>query len=433
MNIFERLLCNIGWKVKIMTLSGSFIVGIIIVAAVGSLSLIQNHNQLQAALSSSYESESVSQSQSYLNGILIDQEKRTWSVIYLMSAVTAIGIFFAIVSGFYFGRLLSNPLAKVESAMARIAIGDLQIKMDNAGSDEVGRIVMSVSSTVNKLHGILSQVNAGSNQIISEADTVKDMADRFAKVTNISENAIENIQSNMTETMSRTDEVSVILTTLVSEADQVTQSAGTSSQQLASTMEKYQSFQSSMEETAEMTKELTVEAERISYITQTISDISEQTNLLALNAAIEAARAGEHGRGFAVVADEVRGLATRTGEAVNEISELVSNISSKVDHAVTSLEQIRDNGRENIDQLQCVAEQSNTSMEQVQNMSSVMQELQNSSSIQRDSITQITNQVGTLVNVSKETRKNTEEMDALARHLDTAAADLNCVVEQFKL
>ncbi|PCI08847.1 MAG: hypothetical protein COB77_01410 [Gammaproteobacteria bacterium] len=433
MNFFERLLSNIGWKIKIMTLSGSFIVGIIIVAAVGAISLIQNNDQLQAALSSSYQTDDMSQSQSYLNGVLIDQEKRTWSVIYVMSAVTAMGIVFAIITGFYFGRLLSKPLAKVESAMSKIALGDLRIKMDNAGSDEVGRIVTSVTSTVSKLHGIISQINHGSNQVISEADTVKDMADRLAQATNVSENAISSIQANVTETMSNTNKVSTILTTLVAEADQVTESAGMSSQQLSTTMEEYQTFQSSMEETTEMTKELTVEAERISYITQTISDISEQTNLLALNAAIEAARAGEHGRGFAVVADEVRGLATRTGEAVNEISELVSNISSKVDHAVTSLEKIRDNGRKNINQLQCVADQSHTSMTQVQNMSAVMQELQQSSTIQHESITQITNQVGTLVTVSTETRKNTEEMGVLATHLDTAAAELNRVVEQFKL
>jgi len=433
MGFLGRLLSNIGWNIKIMVLCGSFIVGITTVAAVGSFAMIHQNDLLEEALSANYLSDGSSQSQSSLAQVLKDQEKRTWTVIYLMFAATAMGAIFAIFAGFFFGRLLSKPLAKVESAMSRIAVGDLQIVMDEAGTDEVGRIVTSVASTVSKLHSLISQINSGSCQVKAEADKVKEMADQLAHATGVSEEAIGAIQTNVTETMSHTDEVSAILVTLLTEADQVSQSAGASAQQLSSTMGKYQSFQSSMEETAEMTKELTVEAESISHITQTISDISEQTNLLALNAAIEAARAGEHGRGFAVVADEVRGLATRTGEAVKEISDLVISISSKVEQAVTSLEQIRDNGRENIDQLKSVADQSGSSMAQVKNMSAVMQELQQSSSVQRDSITQITSQVGTLGTVSADARKSSEQMDALATHLNAAAAELNHIVMQFKL
>lgn len=433
MGFLSRLLSNISWNIKIMALCGSFIVGITVVAAVGSFAMIHQNEQLEEALSESYLPGNASQSQAFVAQMLADQEERTWSVIYLMSSATAAGVVFAIFAGFFFGRLLSKPLAKVESAMSRIAVGDLQIVMDEAGIDEVGRIVASVTSTVSKLHSLISQINSGSLQVKTEADKVKEMADQLAQATSVSEDAIGVIQANVTETMSHTDEVSTILVTLVTEAEQASQSAGASAQQLSSTMGKYQSFQTSMDETAEMTKELTVEAERISYITKTISDISEQTNLLALNAAIEAARAGEHGRGFAVVADEVRGLATRTGEAVKEISDLVISISSKVEHAVTSLEQIRDNGRENIDQLKSVADQSGSSMAQVKNMSAVMQELQQSSSIQRDSITQITGQVGTLDAVSGDAKKNSEQMNALATHLNAAAAELNHIVMQFKL
>jgi methyl-accepting chemotaxis protein len=200
-----------------------------------------------------------------------------------------------------------------------------------------------------------------------------------------------------------------------------------------STVNEFQQFQIRMEDTAEVTRTLSSAAEEVTSITDTINNISSQTNLLALNAAIEAARAGEHGRGFAVVADEVRMLAKRTEDATGEITTLIEGISSSVNSTVTALETSVHEAKRNIDHLTGLADEVTNNSERAGQVREYMHQVVNLMTSQEQAVERITLAVNSVFEVSSDASHQTDELHDLSGSLSQAANDLNKVVDRFKL
>jgi methyl-accepting chemotaxis protein len=188
-----------------------------------------------------------------------------------------------------------------------------------------------------------------------------------------------------------------------------------------------------MNSATERSTQLVDIADKITGITKTISGISEQTNLLALNAAIEAARAGEQGRGFAVVADEVRTLAGHTSSAVEEISSLISEVSESVGLTVESMEVASDKADKNINQLNEIAKNIRENKDNADQISTALAdifELMNSQ-LQASQLT--TSTVDSLIDFNVQNNEQAERLFSLSNKLDSATQQLNNAVVQFKV
>ena len=188
-----------------------------------------------------------------------------------------------------------------------------------------------------------------------------------------------------------------------------------------------------MQESAEKVEQLARHSEQIDKIVTVIEDIANQTNLLALNAAIEAARAGEQGRGFAVVADEVRGLANRTTEATTEIAEMVKVIQSGTEAAVVSMEA----GRKEAEQGVEMANQAGASLEQivevVGGLSDRIQQISNATVAQSAVTHDVTANVATVSDISEQTENDAQQCSTSSGELAKLAVELREMVGQFKI
>ncbi|XLM21345.1 methyl-accepting chemotaxis protein, partial [Chromobacterium piscinae] len=233
------------------------------------------------------------------------------------------------------GKMLSG-LVKLKTAMEDIARGqgDLTLRLKDDGQDEIAATARAFNTFVGQL-GHLFRGLKGDAQ-----DVVGGVQDASQLVADVAQSArhISDVSSSNAATL---EQITVSISHIADSARQADQLASATGQNLAASADNMERLSSGMENTVqsvrgleEMLSSLDKRSQEISGITNVIRDIADQTNLLALNAAIEAARAGEQGRGFAVVADEVRKLAERTAQATLEISNMVGAIREETGRAV---------------------------------------------------------------------------------------------------
>ncbi len=375
----------------------------------------------------------INQQRVSMTEMLDNQEAAVMQQVTWLGGLVGLGVLLAILFSVYVAHLVTKPMKLLEQAMAALAQGDLSVSMPEAGKDEVGRMVKAMDSTIRDLHAIMEKVSSSSARLSQEAKNVAAAADNM---NNITTSLNDNVSAIKQDTEVVNDSVATAVQQLsqtTEKAQEAAETAQTAAAKLTETAKNFQQFQNTIEHTAEVTQELADTAATITTITGTIRDISEQTNLLALNAAIEAARAGEQGRGFAVVADEVRGLATRTDTATAEISTLVEKISSHVERTVEMLRDSVGNARSNIEGLQEVAAVTVDSGEKAEFMRAAMQEVMDMMQAQEAAVNNIIQSVESLVASSEETRQQTDVLHNMSGNLNEAAASLDSAVERFKL
>jgi methyl-accepting chemotaxis protein len=216
-------------------------------------------------------------------------------------------------------------------------------------------------------------------------------------------------------------------------SNQASQAASAGSEVVNNTVLVMSRIASRVQETAKTVESLGARSDQIGAIVATIQDIADQTNLLALNAAIEAARAGEQGRGFAVVADEVRALAERTTKATREISEMIKAIQSETKGAVVAMEA----GVSEVEKGTAEASKSGQALqeilEQINAVTMQVNQVATAAEEQTATTSEISNNIHQITEVVQDTAKGAQESAAAASQLGRTAEELQRIVGQFKL
>ncbi|MDB6446006.1 methyl-accepting chemotaxis protein [Pseudomonas sp. 21TX0197] len=254
-------------------------------------------------------------------------------VVTLLVVATGLTLLFA----WLLTNSITRPIANALDAAEEIAKGNLTRPIVVDGSDEAGRLLRAMSTMQEKLRDTLQRISGSATQLASAAEELNSVTDESARGLTQQNDEIEQAATAVNEMTSAVEEVARNAVSTSEASKNATTSAGDGRDLVQETVGAIERMSADVQSTATLIGNLADESRDIGKVLDVIRGLADQTNLLALNAAIEAARAGEAGRGFAVVADEVRALAHRTQQSTSEIERMIGSIQNGTEQAVDSM------------------------------------------------------------------------------------------------
>ncbi|MCJ7957972.1 MAG: methyl-accepting chemotaxis protein [Pseudomonas sp.] len=259
-------------------------------------------------------------------------QKRTHMVVLVSALVAVFVLIFYLYAGFYAST--RTTLRRLGAMMNQVAGGDMTVSFVAHSRDELGELGQVFNGTVARIHDLIERVGHTVSQVELQAGQVQAVSAHSNQAVSGQRSQIEQVATAMNQMSSTAQEVARSAAAAVSSAHSVNDETVSGRGLVQSQQGSIASLASEIEASVQVINQLATDSQSISGVLEVIKSIAEQTNLLALNAAIEAARAGEQGRGFAVVADEVRTLARRTQQSTEEIEQMISRLHSGVGAAV---------------------------------------------------------------------------------------------------
>lgn len=350
------------------------------------------------------------------------------AIVALILALLAIGC------GWLFSIRLIRPIEKLQQDIESIEKNsDLATRLTAKPSDVTAEIIKSLNQTFEKIHGIVSTVSINSDQMLKAAENVSSVSASASQGMSRQNTETDSVATAMEQMTATVGEIANNASDANSAADDANRHAQNGNQTVIAATQSINDLATAVKEAALVITQLASDSESIGSVLDVIRGIAEQTNLLALNAAIEAARAGEQGRGFAVVADEVRTLVSRTQESTAEIQAMIENLQNGAANAVQVMSNGKKQAENSVNQSREAGDalfQITTSVTQITEMNRHIAE---SSEQQRQMSNEVSNSIHAISEVSASTTQGSQQMESESAELANIANSLKQAVGQFRL
>jgi methyl-accepting chemotaxis protein len=341
-------------------------------------------------------------------------------------------IMVSIAIGLYMARGIALPVSNAINIADRIAGGNLANVIRAEGSDEIANLMHALQKMQDSLRDMIRHINTTANQVGTSAGQLTGFA------TNIS-NSVNHSSESLTSTAAAVEEMTVSVGQVSESAEAARQIAQRTSDfarqgrdRLNDASGEIGKIAGSVESSSQVMDHLQASSQQIGNIANVIRGIADQTNLLALNAAIEAARAGEQGRGFAVVADEVRKLAEKAGSATNEIKSMIDTIQTQTDQAAVQMRQASGLALVGVKMIQELQEP----LEELQRGAAIslasLVDLAGATKEQTHASTQIAQNIERIAQMGESNSTAAQQSASAAQSLETLSRDLLTVVNRFQ-
>lgn len=363
-----------------------------------------------------------------------EQVARQGEVLQAVSMVImVIGLIMSVVLSLLIRRSIVVSTAELERASQQFAKGDLSDQARLEGRDELAKVGRGFNEMAKEFSRLIGETRRLAEEVTRAAQNTASnsasVAENSNRQTTLSQDTALAAQ-DMADSIAR---VGDNITHMVAAADQASERARHGQTVVGDATQGIQAISRTVLETAQVVSNLGRQSEEIGRIVSVIKDIADQTNLLALNAAIEAARAGEQGRGFAVVADEVRKLAERTASATNEISSTIQNIQQETARAVAAMEQGSQEVNQGVEMAQQVGQAIVSINEVVSSLSAMIHDIDRIRAEQEIASRSIAGRVEEIHRMAGDNRSVSEHSAHAARELTHLAERLRESVSRFKL
>lgn len=331
--------------------------------------------------------------------------------------------------------MITCPLSNAVEAMKDISEGDgdLTSRLKVTGTDEIGQLAESFNGFISKIQQIIQEVTASTSQLSAAAEEMSMITGETQSGVQRQQTETSLVATAMNEMSSTVHEVANNAESAASAASQADNQAEQGKQIVSSTMSSITALASEVETASNVINQLEKDSESIGSILEVIRGIAEQTNLLALNAAIEAARAGEQGRGFAVVADEVRSLASRTQESTQEIQDMIERLQKGSRDAVTAMEAGKEQAHQTVGQ----ASQAEASLSEISSAVAQINEMNAhiaQAARQQGEVAEETNKnIVNITQVAEGTANGAEQLATASQEMASLAVNLESQVSHFKI
>jgi len=363
---------------------------------------------------------------------VVSSSQQASQIGFVLALITIILLFAVAIP---ISNAIRSNLTDIIDSMKNIAQdnGDLTVRLSTNSTDDFGELVYWFNNFIEKLQGVISDVVATALPLAETASSISDLSKQSMNTFDTQKLSVEQSQASVED---MTISVSSIATNAANAADAAVNAnveAVRGKAVVESTVDNIKELAASINDSADTILKLEQDTKRVNVVLEVIKGIAEQTNLLALNAAIEAARAGEQGRGFAVVADEVRSLASRTQESTEEINIMLEQLQSAAQAAVSMMELSKSKVDTSVesaniagDNLVVITETVNTIVDMNSAIASETEAQQNTSKLMVSHVDDIQYCTDQAVTASTDIAKVSEQLSGLAKSLET-------ITRQFKV
>lgn len=370
---------------------------------------------------------------------IAEQEKNKVSRIYetsiiLFLSLTLLAAAAGIIIGLWVNRSVMRPVAAIQTHLSNIKQhSDLTTALQPINNDELGHITEDINGVIEHLRQILSDILDAANTVTTSAHELSSFTQASNERMHVQQSETEQTATAMNQMAATVAEVAQSTTAAADSAKDADEHASHGNTIVQRSMTTMVELSDQIQSTAQVITELAAESQNIGSVLDVIKGIAEQTNLLALNAAIEAARAGEQGRGFAVVADEVRTLAQRTQEATQEIETMIEALQKGVNQAVEAMEV-------GIGQVDNANQQTNTAGQALQdivtsvdNITAMNTHIATAAEEQSSVAESINRSIITISDIATESSRSAEEISHSVSSLTELAERMRSQISSFKL
>jgi methyl-accepting chemotaxis protein len=324
-------------------------------------------------------------------------------------------------------------LPSINRFMENIANGDIgQQDINIERKDEIGQLVGYANAMKNSLQNMVTKLSQSSETVLNSVGTLTSVTSETEEHMHSQRTQIHQVATAINEMSSTSAEVAQNTTSASKSTNDARQDTIEGNDVLQETINQINLLANDVQETTQAIQALETDSDSIGSILQVIQEIAEQTNLLALNAAIEAARAGEQGRGFAVVADEVRTLASRTQESTQEIRDVIERLQSSSRTAVSSMEHNCTRATDVVERVSVAGEKLETIAQAIESITELNAQIAHAAEEQRTVAEQINQSIVKISDSADKTDVTVKNLTQAAGELSNESEQLKAVVQHFK-
>lgn len=336
---------------------------------------------------------------------------------------------------YWISNLISRPILAVTQGLEEVASGegDLTRRLRVESSDESGQMASAFNRFVTMIHALVSDINQGAADVQQQAKGGRVISDQLLNISDQQSNAIEQVSTAFNEMVATSNEVAKNCSETAQAADESQHHVEQGQTFIEKTTGSVVQLEQVIEDSNQAMAALAEESKNITTILDTIRGIAEQTNLLALNAAIEAARAGEQGRGFAVVADEVRTLAGRTAESTEEIDNMISSLVSRTSEVSNKLASSLEHSKETAEATEQTRDVFVSIQESVSRIRDMATQIAAAAEEQHLVAEEINQNIISINNEAANASDSSKQLKAGAESLSSVSSELSSMVSRFKV